>query len=95
MPRDLGPFEAAVSKFGATLQELLNTGITRQDIAERCGLQPSTVSRLINGSRQNAYVETVLRVAYAFDIEPAVMLPTLAELKLMVRSADAPQPDEG
>ena len=89
----MDPFQAAASHFGAKLQELMDTGLTRSDIAERCGVQTSTISRLINGSRVNAYVETVLRVSYAFEIEPGILLPSLDEIKLMVHSANEPRPD--
>ena len=77
-------FEAATCFFGAKLQEIMDTGLSRRDIAEAAHLQTSTVSRLINGARLNPALGTVLRVAHAFDKEPGDLMPTLAELKQMV-----------
>ncbi len=90
---DLDPFESATAYFGASLRQILDTGVTRQDMGHRIKVQTSTVSRLINGSRLNPMLSTVLRTAYAYDMEPATLMPTLAELKAMVASAEGADRD--
>lgn len=93
MPSDapLDPFHAATGYFGCELQSILDTGVTRKDIAEKIGVQASTVGRLIGGSRVNPYLETVLRTAYAYGKEPAELLPTLADLRAMVDASRSQQ----
>ena len=82
-------FEAATAYFGAKLREILDTGATRTDIAMKIGIQGSTVGRLISGARVNALLETVLRTAHAYDMEPSELMPSLSELKAMVAGARA------
>lgn len=87
----MDPFEAAAGYFGAWLQSKLDEGLTRKDIAMQIKVQASTVGRLIGGDRTNPYLETVLRTAHAFQVEPSTILPSLEELNAMVVAAN----DEG
>lgn len=102
MPRgDLGPYEAAASYFGVQLLHIHEGtgfregkgGFEMKDIAMHAGIQASSVSRLIRGARVNPYLDTVLRIACAFDVEPAALLPSLSDLKAMVRAAGGTDPD--
>ncbi len=92
----MDPFDAATGYFGAWLQGKVDEGFTRKDVAMKVGVQASTVGRLMSGSRSNPYLDTLLRAAYAFQVEPAEMMPKLAELNEMVRRAeDAAEPEQG
>jgi len=90
---DLDPFESATAYFGASLRQILDTGVTRQDMGQRIKVQTSTISRLINGSRLNPMLSTVLRTAHAYGMEPAALMPSLAELRAMVQRAEGAHKD--
>jgi DNA-binding XRE family transcriptional regulator len=96
MPKgDLGPFEAGTAYFGVQLRHInegtgfrtAEGGFDQKTIARHAHLQTSTISRLVRGARANPYLDTVLRIAHAFDIEPAELMPSLAELKAMVAAS--------
>lgn len=101
--KDMGPFDAAASYFGVQLLHIHEgtgfrtgqQGFDLQDIGMHAGIQASTVYRLIRGGRINPHLDTILRIADAFDIEPAELLPSLADLKAMVAAARAKPADEG
>lgn len=90
--KSLGAYDAGAAYFGVQLRHIHEGtgfragegGFDMKDIAMHAGVQASTVSRLINGVRINPYLDTILRVAIAFDIEPGALLPTLSDLKAMV-----------
>jgi len=88
------PFEAATSYFGAWLQSKLDEGLTRKDIAQKINVQASTVGRLIGGSRVNPYLDTVLRTAHAFQVEPSELMPSLEDLNKMVAASASARTDE-
>lgn len=100
---DLGPFDAAASYFGVQLRHIHEGtgfrdgfgGYDLKDIGMHAGIQASTVYRLIRGARVNPYLDTILRIAHAFDIEPGTLLPNLSDLKTMVKaSSGADNADE-
>jgi len=54
-------------------------GISKKQLAERLGVSKSTVSRILNGSR-NMTLETLTKVAFALGCKPEVELePLIAE----------------
>lgn len=100
---DIGPYDGAASYFGVQLRHIQEgtgfrsgqSGYDLQDIGMHAGIQASTVYRLVRGGRINPHLDTILRIAHAFDIEPAVLLPSLADLKAMVEASGArPAADE-
>lgn len=62
-------------------EERTSQDLTLRELASRAALQPSTLSRLENGERSQPTLETVLRVAYALQVEPKHLLPDLSDMK--------------
>ena len=99
---DLGPFDAAAAYFGVQLRHIHEGtgfrdgfgGYDLKDIGMHAGIQASTVYRLIRGARVNPHLDTILRIAHAFDVEPGVLLPSLSDLKIMVKAQNALSSDE-
>ena len=57
----------------------LERGLTKQELAERAGLSGRTVRDLENRRRDRVQEKTVLLIAEALEVEPAVLLGTRAE----------------
>ena len=80
----IDPYIAAAGKLRIELNKILDEGLTLQTVADMTGTQASTISRLARGDRSNPYIDTVLRIALAFNREPASLLPTLEQLRSIV-----------
>lgn len=70
-------------------EERERQGLTLRELASRCGLQPSTLSRLENGDRSQPTLETVLRVSWSLHVEPRHLLPDLSDMEDYMGEADA------
>lgn len=49
------------------------------DLAMRSGLAPSTVDKLVDGSRANPTLETILRLAVAMELDPVDFIHELLD----------------
>jgi transcriptional regulator with XRE-family HTH domain len=49
--------------------------LTQRELATKAGVDPSTISLLERGRRQNASYESIVRIARALNIEPSELFP--------------------
>lgn len=72
------PADVAIAReFGRRLAEARrDAGLTQEQLAERAGLHPVTISTLETASRA-ASVPTLVRVAAALGVDPAVLVTGL------------------
>lgn len=64
----------ATDEFGARLKRIREAaGLTQEEVGDRCGMDLSAISRLERGER-NPRLTTMLRLADALDVEPAVFV---------------------
>jgi transcriptional regulator with XRE-family HTH domain len=67
-------YEFSAKQFGGHVRvHRLRVGMTQQQLAYRCGLHPTTISRLENGRREPSLV-TVYLIAGGLGVAPKALL---------------------
>lgn len=71
------PDETALRLFGNTVHMLRrNAGLRQEDLAHLAGLSRAHIGQIENGA-SNVTLDTILRLAVAFDVTPSELLEPL------------------
>ena len=55
--------------FGENLKNILEeAGISQSELGRRCGISDQQISRFINGSQNNPYIQTVVAMSTALGV---------------------------